>query len=77
MVCPPGSRAKKQVSIPVPSLIVRLMRNEPITDQVLWIPKVHDTGIDQATSIPLISRIESQFHGPDSIDAQFRVRIFL
>ena len=51
--------------------------DEPIADQVLRIPQVDDTGIDQAASVPLIPRIKGQFHGPYDIDAQLRTAIAL
>ena len=74
----PGScRAKEQVGIPVARLIVRLIRDKPISQVILWIPQVDHTRVGKSSAIPLVPRIEGEFDGPNDIDTQPGTAIFL
>src|SRR5436190_18404172 len=51
---PGGCRAKEEVGIPVARLIVRLMRDKPISQAILWIPQVDHARVGKPSAIPLV-----------------------
>ncbi len=69
---PGGARTKQQVRVPIPSLVLLQVANEPITGDILPIPEMNHTVIHQPSGIPLGAGIEEQFICPEGVDVQGR-----